>query len=198
MMALGLIDAAVVGGVDCLCLTTLYGFNSLELLSAEICRPYDAHRNGLSIGEAAAFALLERDAECAASAGCSAVGETSDGHHMSARTPKALARPEAMRRRLPKPGLTPATWTTSTCTAPQRRTTTAAEDLAIARCSVRDDALQLDQGRDRPHARRGRCGGSRGRDAGLEHSSAGRPESPATRPALHCTLPMMDHTRRRR
>ena len=38
----GLIDAAVVGGVDTLCLTTLYGFNSLELLSAEPCRPYDA------------------------------------------------------------------------------------------------------------------------------------------------------------
>ena len=52
MIAAGLIDAAVVGGVDSLCLTTLYGFNSLELLSSEPCRPFDArsqrhlHRRG--------------------------------------------------------------------------------------------------------------------------------------------------------
>src|SRR6185369_8311494 len=55
MIDLGLIDAAVVGGVDSLCLTTLYGFNSLELLSPDICRPWDAARKGLSIGEAAAY-----------------------------------------------------------------------------------------------------------------------------------------------
>src|SRR5580765_7349705 len=60
LMDAGLIDAAVVGGVDTLCLTTLYGFNSLQLLSAEPCRPYDAQRDGISIGEAAAFFLLER------------------------------------------------------------------------------------------------------------------------------------------
>jgi hypothetical protein len=35
---------------------------ALELVSPEICRPWDAQRKGLSIGEAAAFALLERDA----------------------------------------------------------------------------------------------------------------------------------------
>src|SRR6202034_1272530 len=60
MIALDLIDAALVGGVDSLCLTTLYGFHSLQLTSREPCRPFDAARDGLSIGEAAAFALLER------------------------------------------------------------------------------------------------------------------------------------------
>ncbi|MGH8441789.1 MAG: beta-ketoacyl synthase N-terminal-like domain-containing protein, partial [Nevskiaceae bacterium] len=49
-MRAGLCDAAVVGGVDSLCLTTLYGFNALQLVSAEICRPADAQRNGISIG----------------------------------------------------------------------------------------------------------------------------------------------------
>src|SRR5438128_1286614 len=62
----GAIDAAVVGGVDTLCLTTLYGFNSLQLLSRQPCRPYDAQRGGISIGEAAAFFLLERDGSAAA------------------------------------------------------------------------------------------------------------------------------------
>src|SRR6202000_3278350 len=59
MIAAGLIDAAVVGGVDSLCLTTLYGFHSLQLVSPLPCRPFDAARDGISIGEAAAFALLE-------------------------------------------------------------------------------------------------------------------------------------------
>ena len=60
MISAGLIDAAVVGGVDSLCLTTIYGFHSLQLLAASPCRPFDAARSGISIGEAAAFALLER------------------------------------------------------------------------------------------------------------------------------------------
>ena len=56
----GVIDAAVVGGVDSLCLTTLHGFHALQLVAPRPCRPFDATRDGLSIGEAAAFALLER------------------------------------------------------------------------------------------------------------------------------------------
>ncbi len=106
MMALGLIDAAVVGGIDSLCLTTLYGFNSLELLSTEICRPYDAHRNGLSVGEAAAFALLERDADTP-QAWLLGVGETSDGHHMSSPHPEGAGAAEAMRAALAQAGLAP-------------------------------------------------------------------------------------------
>ena len=57
MIAAGLCDAAIVGGTDSLCLTTLYGFGSLELLSREPCRPFDAQRSGISIGEGAGFAL---------------------------------------------------------------------------------------------------------------------------------------------
>ncbi|EQD70362.1 3-oxoacyl-(acyl carrier protein) synthase I, partial [mine drainage metagenome] len=55
----GVIDAAVVGGVDSLCLTTLYGFHALQLVARAPCRPFDMARDGISIGEAAAFALLE-------------------------------------------------------------------------------------------------------------------------------------------
>ena len=59
LMRAGWIDAAIVGGVDSLCLTTLCGFSALELLSPEPCRPFDRTRRGISIGEGAGFALLE-------------------------------------------------------------------------------------------------------------------------------------------
>ncbi len=106
MIEAGLVDAAVVGGVDSLCMTTLYGFGSLELMSADICRPWDAQRAGLSLGEAAAFALLERD--CAAPAAwLLGAGESSDGHHMSSPHPEGAGAALAMRAALAQAGLQP-------------------------------------------------------------------------------------------
>jgi len=110
MIAAGLIDAAIVGGVDSLCLTTLYGFNSLELLAPEPCRPYDVDRNGISIGEAAAFILLQRPAD---SLDADAVlllgaGESSDAHHMSSPHPEGLGARMAMTAALKAAGLQPA------------------------------------------------------------------------------------------
>ncbi len=107
MLAAGLIDAAVVGGVDSLCLTTLYGFNSLGLLSERACRPFDAQRNGISIGEAAAFALLERapeqlDADAVLLLG---IGESSDAYHMSSPHPDGLGARMAMQDALEMAGL---------------------------------------------------------------------------------------------
>ena len=104
MIATGLIDAAVVGGVDSLCLTTLYGFNSLELLSADICRPWDGARNGLSIGEAAAFALVEREST-APQGWLLGIGESNDGHHMSTPHPEGAGAIAAMRAALADAGL---------------------------------------------------------------------------------------------
>jgi len=107
MLAAGVIDAAIVGGVDSLCLTTLYGFNSLELLSAEPCRPFDVDRKGLCIGEAAAFVLLERpgsnrDADTVLLLGA---GESSDAYHMSAPHPDGLGAQIAMAAALRSAGL---------------------------------------------------------------------------------------------
>ena len=107
MIELGLIDAAVVGGVDSLCLTTLYGFNSLELLSSDICRPWDTNRRGLSLGEGAAFSLLERDGEAPA-AWLLGVGESSDGHHMSSPHPEGAGAVAAMRMALSQAAVEPA------------------------------------------------------------------------------------------
>ena len=103
LMEAGLIDAAVVGGVDTLCLTTLYGFNSLELLSTGPCRPYDAERGGISIGEAAAFFLLER--QVPSSVALLGYGESSDAHHMSSPHPEGLGAQRAMHTALERAGL---------------------------------------------------------------------------------------------
>ncbi len=98
---LGLCDAAIVGGVDSLCLTTLYGFNSLELVAKDICRPADQNRQGLSIGEAAAFVLLEKPpAETSSNSERTiylrGYGESSDAYHMSTPHPEGLGAIKAM------------------------------------------------------------------------------------------------------
>lgn len=101
MIAAGACDAAVVGGVDSLCYTTLYGFKSLELLSPRPAQPLARMRSGISIGEAAAFAVLTRDGD----AGDAAVellgtGESSDGYHMSTPHPEGIGAERAMRAAL--------------------------------------------------------------------------------------------------
>jgi 3-oxoacyl-[acyl-carrier-protein] synthase I len=107
LIAAGVIDAAVVGGVDSLCLTTLYGFNSLELLASDMCRPWDAERHGLSLGEAAAFALLERDTTQSPQGWLLGVGESNDGYHMSSPHPEGAGAVEAMRAALADAQLQP-------------------------------------------------------------------------------------------
>uniref|UniRef100_Q477S0 Beta-ketoacyl synthase n=1 Tax=Dechloromonas aromatica (strain RCB) TaxID=159087 RepID=Q477S0_DECAR len=105
-LELGTIDAAIVGGVDTLCLTTLYGFASLQLTSAQPCRPYDAARNGISVGEGAAFALLERcDQPAAGSVLLLGTGESSDAYHMSSPHPEGLGAKMAMEAALRSAGL---------------------------------------------------------------------------------------------
>ncbi|EEG07350.1 beta-ketoacyl-[acyl-carrier-protein] synthase family protein [Pseudogulbenkiania ferrooxidans] len=109
MIAAGLIDAAIVGGVDTLCLTTIYGFSSLQLVSSNPCRPFDGERDGISVGEGAAFALLERaeqpqDGDIL----LIGVGESSDAYHMSSPHPEGLGAKAAMAQALQQAGLTPA------------------------------------------------------------------------------------------
>ena len=108
-IACGSIDAALVGGVDSLCLTTLYGFASLELTSSRPCRPYDVARDGISVAEGAAFALLERFPAGAPPGSPLLIGygESSDAYHMSAPQPQGLGARLAMTSALRSAGLTP-------------------------------------------------------------------------------------------
>jgi 3-oxoacyl-[acyl-carrier-protein] synthase-1 len=90
---LGLVDAVVVAGVDALCDSVLFGFAALGLVSAEPCRPFAANRQGISIGEAAGFALLERGQGDFQLLGC---GEANDAHHMSSPHPQGRGAEQAL------------------------------------------------------------------------------------------------------
>lgn len=102
----GFCDAAVVGGVDTLCMTTLYGFNALELVSPEPCRPADSGRRGLSLGEAAGFAIVEPEpATHVGEIVLLGYGESSDAHHMSTPHPEGRGAAQAMHAALQRAGV---------------------------------------------------------------------------------------------
>ena len=105
MIRLGLVDAALVGGVDTLCDSVLFGFNALELVSPQACRPFDARRNGISIGEAAAFALLRRADDAPHAPRLVGYGESSDAYHMSTPHPEGRGARMALDDALARAGL---------------------------------------------------------------------------------------------
>ena len=133
MIAAGACDAAVVGGADTLCLTTLYGFHSLELTSSRACRPFDAERDGISLGEGAGFALLEKPAGPAAAGAVLllGVGESSDAYHMSTPHPEGAGAKLAMQRALEAARLGPADIDYINLHGTATRTNDAAEDKAV-------------------------------------------------------------------
>lgn len=102
LLRLNLVDAVVVGGVDSLCGSVLYGFNALQLVSPDPCRPFDIARQGINLGEAAGFALLEREAGPLQLLG---YGESSDAHHMSAPHPTGQGAEAALQQALARAAL---------------------------------------------------------------------------------------------
>jgi len=130
----GLCDAAVVGGVETLCFTTLHGFASLELLSKEPCRPCDTGRSGISLGEGAAYVLLEKQDNTGEGLALLGYGESADAHHMSTPHPQGLGAAIAMRAALDRGGATPNEIEYINLHGTGTRNNDAAEDAAI--CSV--------------------------------------------------------------
>ena len=191
MIEAGLIDAALVGGTDSLCLTTLYGFHSLQLTSAAPCRPFDSARDGISIGEAAAFALLERVPETldGNSVLLYGVGESSDAYHMSAPHPEGLGAKRAMQAALDAASMQPGDIDYINLHGTATPSNDRSESQASHQYFRPHHTLQLDEGRDRPYAGRGRCaGGGDQRPRHSESIDAGRHTHDPGRPDAHGPL----------
>lgn len=109
----GLLDRVVVGGTDALARFTLNGFNALLLLDPEPCKPFDAERRGINLGEAAAYLVLETAAAAEARgarplARLSGYGLTNDAFHQTASSPTGHGLQLAIRQALGRAGLAPA------------------------------------------------------------------------------------------
>ena len=99
----GFCDAVLAGGVDSLCLTSLHGFEALQLVSRQPAQPCDTARTGLSIGEGAAFVLIQRSAEGVRVHG----GESSDAINMSTPPEDGAGAARAMQLAMQRAGIEP-------------------------------------------------------------------------------------------
>ena len=104
-IATDICDAVIVGAADSLCGTTLYGFHSLGLVAATPCQPFGETRSGISIGEGAGFALLERSPHNDRDPVLLGYGESSDAFHMSTPHPEGLGAKIAMSESIERSGL---------------------------------------------------------------------------------------------
>ena len=112
MITAGMLDVIVAGGTDALTKFTLNGFNSLMILDTQPCRPFDAHRNGLNLGEGAGFIVLVSDkvrtAEGLNLTSCvSGYANTSDAFHQTASSPEGRGSFSAMQKALAMSNLQP-------------------------------------------------------------------------------------------
>ena len=108
----GRVDCAVAGGYDALCQLVFAGFDSLQALSPTQARPFDAHRDGLALGEGAAVLMLE-EAERAKARGAAILGEVcayacaTDTHHLTQPHPDGVAALTCMRAACEEAGVLP-------------------------------------------------------------------------------------------
>ncbi|MBO4805882.1 MAG: beta-ketoacyl-[acyl-carrier-protein] synthase family protein [Paludibacteraceae bacterium] len=103
------LDLVVAGGIDPLCKFTINGFNSLMILDKELCRPFDATRAGLNLGEAAGFLVLQRDKPKSGKCYCRLAGyaNANDAYHQTATSPNGEGPFLAMSGALKRAGLRP-------------------------------------------------------------------------------------------
>lgn len=112
MLKLNRADIVVVGGTECLSKFHLDGFNSLMILDHEPCRPFDKNRNGLNLGEGAAYLVMERE-ETARQRGISPLcqlsgyGNRCDAFHQTASSPDGEGAYLSMMEALATAGLQP-------------------------------------------------------------------------------------------
>lgn len=106
----GVVPLALAGGVDAFTRICFMGFNALKLLDPEPCRPFDRDRRGMSIGEAAAFLVLEDAEHCRARGGSVhaellGAGMSTDAHHVTSPHPEGEGMMRAMTLALADAGI---------------------------------------------------------------------------------------------
>lgn len=136
LISTGMVDAAIVGGVDTLCAMTLRGFHCLDSLSPSACKPFASDRDGISIGEGGALLVLEKGGDAVAL--LEAVGESSDAYHISAPHPEGSGAELAMRRALAMAGCPPSAVDYVNAHGTGTRLNDTAEGLAIERVFGRE------------------------------------------------------------
>ena len=106
LLRAGLVDAVIAGGTDALCRFTMNGFNSLRILDEDVCRPFDASRAGLNLGEGAGYVVLTANPS---NAGCilSGWGNANEAYHQTASTPEGIGPGLAMEKALSCARLSP-------------------------------------------------------------------------------------------
>ena len=112
MIRCGEADIVVVGGSECITKFHLNGFNSLMILDTAPCRPFDATRNGLNLGEGAAYLVLETEESAQrrgvkAQALLSGYGNACDAFHQTASSPDGEGAYRAMKEALELAGIQP-------------------------------------------------------------------------------------------
>ncbi len=96
-------DRAIVGGVDSLAKFAVNGFNALQILSPERCKPFDEQRAGLNLGEGAAYLILESEDVLAGKEAYAEIlgyGNTNDAFHPSTLSEEAVGVTKAMEQAL--------------------------------------------------------------------------------------------------
>lgn len=111
MIKNGLLDRAIVGGVDALSKFTFNGFNTLMILDKEWCKPFDENRKGLNLGEGAAFLVIEgedalRKRNGKALAEVIGYANANDAYHQTASSPEGYGATLAITQALEMSGLT--------------------------------------------------------------------------------------------
>lgn len=106
LLTAGICDAVIVGGVDTLCDLTLNGFDSLELISKNLCNPFSKNRDGITIGEGAAVFLAAKDGAFG-DVELSGCGESSDAYHICCPEPEGFGAQIAINDALEEAGLKP-------------------------------------------------------------------------------------------
>lgn len=112
MIKHGLLDRAVVGGVDALSKFTFNGFNTLMILDREWCKPFDENRKGLNLGEAAGFVVIEGEnalnkRKGKALAEIIGYANTNDAFHQTASSPEGFGARLAIQKALSMASLQP-------------------------------------------------------------------------------------------